>query len=116
MARLKSSEQVERRTAFIGANVKPSEREEALRRAATMGKRLSEFLRLVALSDRFPEAMPAKLPPEIGRLLAYELARIGTNLNQLSYHANATGAMPDRVALDATLEEIVKATEALTRL
>jgi hypothetical protein len=49
-------------------------------------------------------------------MLAFELARIGTNLNQLSYHANATGAMPDRVALDATLNEIVKATEALTRL
>ncbi len=49
-------------------------------------------------------------------MIAFELARIGGNLNQLSYHANATGSMPDRVALDATLEEIVKATEALTRL
>jgi hypothetical protein len=116
MARLKSSEQGERRTAFMGTNVYPSEREEALRRAAVMGRRLSEFLRLAALSDRFPEVMQARLSPEVGRMLAFELARIGTNLNQLSHHANATGAMPERLMLDATLNEIVKATEALTRL
>ena len=100
----------------MGANVTPAEREEAQRRAANIGRRLSDFLRLAALSDEFPEAVQAKLPPEVGRMIAFELARIGGNLNQLSYHANATGSMPDRVALDATLEEIVKATEALTRL
>lgn len=116
MARLKSSEQGERRTAFIGANVTPSEREEAQRRASVMGRRLSDYLRDAALSDRFPNGMQPKLPPEVLRVLAFELSRIGTNLNQLSHHANATGAMPDRVALDATLNEIVKATEALTRL
>jgi hypothetical protein len=116
MARLKSSEQRERRTAFMGANVTPGEREEARRRAASMGRRLSDFLRLVALSDRVSETMRPRLPPEVAHMLAYELSKIGTNLNQLSYHANATGAMPDRVALDATLNEIVKATEALTRL
>jgi hypothetical protein len=116
MARLKSSDTRERRTAFMGTNVTPRERDEAQRRAAIMGRRLSDFLRLAALSDRFPEAIQPRLPPEVGRMLAFELARIGTNLNQLSYHANATGAMPDRVALDATLNEIVKATEALTRL
>ena len=116
MARLKSSEQRERRTAFMGANVTPSEREEALRRASIMGRRLSDYLRLAALSDRFPDKAHAKLPPEVACMLAFELKRIGTNLNQLSHHANATGAMPDRVALDATLNEIVKATEALTRL
>ncbi len=116
MARLKSSEHRERRTAFMGANVTPSEREEALRRASIMGRRLSDYLRLAALSDRFPDTVHSKLPPDVGRMIAFELARIGGNLNQLSYHANATGAMPDRVALDATLNEIVKATEALTRL
>jgi Bacterial mobilisation protein (MobC) len=116
MARLKRSDRVERRTAFMGTNVTPGEREEARRRAANMGRRLSDFLRLMALSDRFSEAMQPKLPPEVGLKLAFELARIGTNLNQLSHHANLTGAMPERVALNATLDEIVKATEALTRL
>jgi len=116
MARLKSSDRGERRTAFMGTNVTPGERAEALRRAAVAGRRLSDFLRLAALSDRFSAAMQPRLPPEVGRMLAFELARIGTNLNQLSYHANSTGAMPDRVALVATLDEIVKATEVLTRL
>jgi len=99
----------------MGTNVTPGEREEARRRAANMGRRLSDFLRLMALSDRLSEMQP-KLPPEVGLKLALELARIGTNLNQLSHHANLTGAMPERVALHATLDEIVKATEALTRL
>ena len=115
MARLKTSKAGERRTAFIGANVTPGERDEARRRAAILGKRLSDYLRLSALSDRFPESAQPVLSPEIARRLAFELARIGTNLNQLSHRANLTGAMPERTALDATLDEIVKATEVLTR-
>jgi hypothetical protein len=116
MARLKASAHQERRTAFAGTNLTPSERAEVERRAKMSGRRLSDFMRLVLLSDK-PGAMPTpKLSGEVGRQIAVELARVGNNLNQLAHHANATGSMPDRVALDAVLEEIVKATWALIRL
>ena len=116
MARLRPSERAERRTAFAGANLTSSERAEVERRAKLSGRRLSDFIRLALLSDRPGATVEPKLPPDVGRKIALELARIGTNLNQLSYHANATGSMPDRVSLDSTLHEIVRATEALTRL
>lgn len=116
MARPKATQSEERRTSFFGANLTPSERAEIELRAARTGRRLSEYVRLKLLSAQAgPQPVP-KLSNEAARKLAFELAKVGTNLNQLTFHANATNAMPDRVALNETLQAIVKATEALTLL
>jgi hypothetical protein len=116
MARLKTGDSGARRTAFVGANLTPLERAEVERRAESTALCLSEFVRRSLLSKRPDAALSARLSNDVARKLAVELARVGTNLNQLAHHANATGAMPAGDALHATLREIVKATEVLTTL
>lgn len=106
----------EHRTRHFSFQLTPAERSELETLAKSASLTLSEFVRLRCLSQRPNATTPLRLSNEVARKLAYELARVGTNLNQLAYHANATGSMPARDALDATLNEIVKATGVLTRL
>jgi hypothetical protein len=106
----------ERRTAKFTFQLTPEEREELGRLADSAALKPAEFVRRRCLSGQPNAVTASRMPSEVGRKIAVELARVGNNLNQLAHHANATGAMPERVALDQTLEEIVKATEALIQL
>jgi hypothetical protein len=116
MARLKAADTGERRTAFVGANLTAYERSEIERRASLAGLRLADFVRLSLLSDRPGATTKPRLASDVGRQLAVELARVGNNLNQLARYANSTGVLPERDALSSVLNEIVRATEALTTL
>ena len=106
----------ERRTRHFSFQLTPYERSELERQAKSASLTLADFVRLRCLSPRPNATTPLRLSNDVARLLAFELARVGTNLNQLAKHANTTGDMPDREALAATLDRIVKATEALTGL
>ena len=57
-------------------------------------------------------AMGARLPSRVNRTAHRELSRIGNNLNQLAYHANATGRVAEWHELKSVLDAIrVKAKE-----
>ena len=48
----------------------------------------------------------AKLRGRVDSTAAYQLQRIGNNLNQLAYHANATGRLGLEAEHRALLEEV----------
>ena len=106
----------ERRTRHFSFQLTPYERSELERQAKSASLSLADFVRLRTLSQRPNATTPLRLSNDVARQIAFELARVGTNLNQLAKHANTVGEMPARDALAETLNQIVKATEALTRL
>ena len=61
-------------------------------RAASVGMTLSEFARIVLLSDLKAPAPSARDPQAI-RALAVEITRVGNNVNQLAKIANETRAV-----------------------
>jgi hypothetical protein len=74
------------------------------------GNRLSDFARIVLLSD-----LKAPLPPtrnvEAINALAFQLSKIGTNLNQLAKYTNERRALPYDADLKGIAEQIVTALE-----
>jgi hypothetical protein len=115
MARIRKAKTDERRTAFVGFYVTPSERAEIDARAESVGLSLSVFARIVMLSDLKKPAPPA-YDREALRTLAFQISKIGTNLNQLAHHANATGSMPDKQTLDEVTEKIIAALDRVISL
>ena len=103
------------RTAHIGIQLTPDERTVIEKRAQSYGRRLSDFARIVLLSD-VKEPPPPVLDPVTGLALIYQLQKIGGNLNQLMKYANEHRAAPEAAAvrevvglLKATLSRIVAA-------
>lgn len=81
----------------------------ALRRAANRaGLSVAGFLRIKALGKPDPRAV--RRPPvetrEIARLYG-ELGKLGSNVNQLAHHANATHALPHIAELQAMRSHLV---------
>ena len=93
MARRSKADAGERRTSFLGVQLTPTERAILEQRAQTTGLSLSEFARIVLLSDLKAPAPSARDPQAI-RALAVEITRVGNNVNQLAKIANETRALP----------------------
>ena len=106
MARLRKDDTGERRTAFVGFYVTPAEQAELVERAASVGRSLSDFARIVLLSDLKRPAPNARDPRSI-KALAAEIARVGNNLNQLARIANERRAVPPEREL-RDVAELVK--------
>ena len=96
------------RTAHIGIQLTTAERAEIERRAKATGNTLSDFARIVLLSDLKAPAPPAR-DSEAINALAFQLSKIGTNLNQLAKVANETRALPREAELKAVTDKIVAA-------
>ena len=96
------------RTAHIGIQLTTDERAEIERRAKATGNTLSDFARIVLLSDLKAPAPPAR-DTEAITALAFQLSKIGTNLNQLAKVANETRALPREADLKAVTDRIVAA-------
>ena len=112
MARRSKADAGERRTSFLGVQLTPTERAILEQRAATTGLSLSEFARIVLLSDLKAPAPSARDPQAI-RALAVEITRVGNNVNQLAKIANETRALPHErqlrevaTLIKATLEKV----------
>jgi len=98
------------RTAGLRIQLTEDERAEIERRAKAYKGSLSKYAREVLLS---PEKAP--LPPVRDsaaiNALAYQLSRIGNNLNQLAKVANENRTVPHQLDLDAISARIVAALE-----
>jgi hypothetical protein len=107
MARYRKGNTTERRTAFLGFQVTPTERAEAERRAASSSLQLSEWGRRLLLSDANGSAPVCDF--EAIRQLVVAINRVGNNVNQMTALANKRGHLPNQKALAAVLAEIVAA-------
>jgi hypothetical protein len=72
---------------FLSVRMTDAEKETIKRRAAGYGMKVSDFARTVLLSD-LKEPPPSRTDPAAIRALAWELSKVGTNLNQLARRAN----------------------------
>jgi hypothetical protein len=98
------------RTAGLRIQLTPDERAEIERRAKASGNRLSDYARIVLLSD-LKAPMPPARDPEAMKALAFQLSKIGTNLNQLAKYTNERRALPHDADLKGLSEQIVAALE-----
>jgi hypothetical protein len=107
MARYEQSYEGERRTVHLGVQLTPSERRELETAAEKAGARLSPYVRELCLS-RLPVVgivAGTRRNPDAKALMG-ELAAVGNNLNQLSRHANTSGAMPEARELRDVLDMV----------
>jgi hypothetical protein len=93
---------------FLSVRMTDGEKETIKRRAAGYGMKVSDFVRAVVLSD-LKEPPPSRTDPAAVRGLAFELSKLGTNLNQIARHANEAakiGGDKELVALMAMETEL----------
>src|SRR5271154_4808833 len=99
MARRAKQDASERRTAGLRLQLTPSERAELDARAVATGRSLSDFARIVLLSDLKAPAPSARDPAAI-RALTVAITRVGNNHNQIAKHANERKALPPELDAD----------------
>jgi hypothetical protein len=107
MARKRKDDAAERRSAYLGVQLTPAERAKLDERAAYYGLMLSDYARLMLLSDEHQPAPSARDSAAITSL-SVEIRRVGTNLNQLAHIANERRELPRKAALDGLSAEIVE--------
>jgi len=112
MARYERTYSGERRTAFVGLHVTPSERAELEAAAAQQGANVSDYSRELLFRRSAAIVAGTRRNPEAATL-ARELSALGNNLNQIARHANTTGELPDLELLDELIE-LIK--DALSRV
>ncbi len=105
IASREAERQRRKRTAHIGIQVTPDERAEIERRAKASGNRLSDYVRIVLLSE-LKAPLPSKTDPQAVMALAFQLSKIGTNLNQLAKVANETHRLNFAARLKAIAAQI----------
>jgi Bacterial mobilisation protein (MobC) len=111
MARPRQDYNGERRTAFVGFQLTPSERSQLETRAKRAGLMLSEYGRRRLLGGTFRAT--AGCDPQAIRDLAaafdrfaVAIDRVGVNLNQLAHHANRERHLPALQVLQAWHKEL----------
>ena len=92
------------RSEALLVRLSPEEHRTIRDRADECGKPTSTYMREVALGA-VPRAKPRRLEQEA----VYQLGRIGNNLNQLAYVANATGRLAAENHLREVLAELLDA-------
>jgi hypothetical protein len=105
----------DRRTAFVGFHVTPSERAELDARAAAVGCNRSSFCRMALLSPLQAPA-PSARDPDAVRAIKVEIARVANNVRQLRRVADECRAEPTQrelAVLFASLEAIHEKAMAL---
>jgi hypothetical protein len=87
---------------FLSVRMTDAEKETIKRRATAYGMSLSDFARIVLLSD-LKEPPPSRTDPTAIRALAWELSKVGTNLNQLAKRANEAAKIGSEKELAALI-------------
>src|SRR5271168_5384282 len=98
IAALEDEQQRQRLTKPLHVQMTPDGRELIERRAKSYGRSLSDYVRIVLLSD-VKEPPPPVLDPVTGLALIYQLQKIGGNLNQLMKYTNEHRASPEAAAV-----------------
>ncbi len=75
----------------------------------------SDYIRIVLLSD-LKAPLPSKTDPEAVNALAFQLSKIGTNLNQLAKVANETHRLQFAARLRAIADQIEASLVRVTEL
>ena len=88
----------QKRTAHVMLRFSPEEAAELDRAAQAAGLQRAVYCRRVVLG--------VPLRRKVDRAARLDLNRIGVNLNQLAYHANATGRLQELQELRSVLEAI----------
>jgi hypothetical protein len=104
MGRYARHDASERRTAFLGIQLTPSERGEIDAAAAMQGATASAYARELLFRRSALVVASTRRNPEAAALLR-ELSAIGNNLNQLAHRANAAGYIHSEDALMNALDE-----------
>lgn len=104
-----------KRKAFVGAFVTEAEKRTVTERAKRYGMKESAFIREVLLSD-LKDPPPPRTDPEAVRALAFQLSKIGTNLNQLAHIANETHRLRFEADLRALSAQIAASLERVIAL
>jgi hypothetical protein len=105
MARYEKTYRGERRTAFVGFHLTPSERAELDSAAALQGASVSDYSRELLFRRSAAVVAGTRRNPEAATL-ARELSALGNNLNQIARHANITGELRDLDELEEVLDLI----------
>jgi hypothetical protein len=103
MGRYARHDASERRTAFLGIQLTPSERGELDAAAKKLGATPSAYARELLFRRSAAVVASTRRNPEAAALLR-ELSAIGNNLNQLAHRANAAGYVRSEDALLDALE------------
>ncbi len=103
MARYARNDASERRTAFLGIQLSPSERAELDAAAKQQGATPSGYARELLFRRSAAVVAATRRNPEAAALLR-ELSAIGNNLNQLARFANTDRRLPAGAAVLAALE------------
>jgi hypothetical protein len=107
MARRRKNDNRERSSAKVTVQFAPSEREQVAAAARDRGFTVSAFLRHRALGLQLPPPGPS--PQVIGELTA-QIARVGNNVNQLTYYAHRDQHIGD---IGAVLERLKQLDELM---
>ena len=108
MARYEKTYAGERRTAFVGLHLTPSERAELDSAAALQGANVSDYSRELLFRRSAAVVAGTRRNPEAA-VLARQLSGLGNLLNQIARHANATGELRDAETLEEVLDLIKQA-------
>ena len=111
MARRKKEDASERRSAFLGLQLTPSEKAELVGRAADVGLSVSDFARMALFLDGWKNPPPNVRSPRVLRELTVAIKKLGTNVNQLAHVANAINEIPsERVLREiaAQIDEVLQ--------
>ncbi|MFA5947820.1 MAG: MobC family plasmid mobilization relaxosome protein [Candidatus Gracilibacteria bacterium] len=100
---------LDKRSELIAARVRPDELAMIEARAAETNRPLSDFVRELALSG----AILVRRSRSLSAIDRHDLARIGSNLNQIARACNATGETRRARNIEALLDEL---REVLDRL
>ncbi len=92
--RLEIEREEKRFNRFVSVRFTRAEKETLKARADADHMRVSDFTRTVMLSG-LKEPPPPRADPAALRKLAFELSRVGTNLNQLAKRANEAAKISD---------------------
>jgi hypothetical protein len=108
LATLAEKQKALRRTSALHVQLTKDEKATIKTRADAYRQTLSDFSRIVLLSD-LKAPPPPLMDHETAQALIYQIQKLGPNLNQLAKHANETRRLPEAAAI-AEVIDLIKAT------